>query len=461
MHHLELRLEAPQELVGGHQSSASGFLVILSSLCVREAWKYGERALRSCHLNLGHMLQALSVSCELHGWIMEEASGALILDPVLRRILDVQDETPELALWVTTGSEGSVPAMAWAEELMAVYQQAHLKSLGDPSPLSATPGTIYPAWPVMDAAQEALKLQREDLALLDGAGAEASQPRGRCLHHLGAQLLPSVLRRRSALGFVTEQYPQEEFVRMLSASCECAMEPQLLRAGSRMKIHLLLMLHDVEGFQPGLYLLQRARDEMLPGFVEPPLMEVLALQGCTLWRLAAADVHHAAQLSACGQDIATKGSFAAAFVGNFHGWTHPRNYAELLWQSGALGQVLYLAAEAAGFGATGMGCFMDDITLALLRSPWAMESKAKNDSQSFAPMESQYQVLYHFAVGKPSVDPRLLSFEAYQHLQDGFYYEALQGGMGRIVQASPVGEKMPVAGLQWGLVGVLLAGDAV
>ena len=54
------------------------------------------------------------------------AWGALILDPVLRRILDVQDETPELALWVTTGSEGSVPAMpamAWAEELMAVYQQ--------------------------------------------------------------------------------------------------------------------------------------------------------------------------------------------------------------------------------------------------------------------------------------------------------------------------------------------------
>ena len=29
-------------------------------------------AQRSCHLNLGHMLQALSVSCELHGWIMEE-----------------------------------------------------------------------------------------------------------------------------------------------------------------------------------------------------------------------------------------------------------------------------------------------------------------------------------------------------------------------------------------------------
>jgi len=42
-------------LVGGHQSSASGFLVILSSLCVREAWKYGERALRSGWAKLSEM----------------------------------------------------------------------------------------------------------------------------------------------------------------------------------------------------------------------------------------------------------------------------------------------------------------------------------------------------------------------------------------------------------------------
>ena len=31
---------------------------------------------------------------------------------------------------------------------------------------------------------------------------------------------------------------------------------------------------------------------------------------------------------------------------------------------------------------------------------------------------SPSQVLYHFAVGKASVDPRLLSLEAYQHLQE-------------------------------------------
>ena len=40
----------------------------------------------------------------------------------MRRILDVHDETPELALRVTTG-EGA-PAVAGPEELMAIYQQA-------------------------------------------------------------------------------------------------------------------------------------------------------------------------------------------------------------------------------------------------------------------------------------------------------------------------------------------------
>ena len=42
--------------------------------------------------------------------------------------------------------------------------------------------------------------------------------------------------------------------------------------------------------------------------------------------------------------------------------------------------------------------------------------------------------------------------QLFHHRQDGFYYEALQGGMGRIVQASPVGEKC----LWQGFSGVLL-----
>lgn len=37
--------------------------------------------------------------------------------------------------------------------------------LQEVSPLSATPGTIYPQWPVMDAAQDAIELLQEDLGM--------------------------------------------------------------------------------------------------------------------------------------------------------------------------------------------------------------------------------------------------------------------------------------------------------
>ena len=60
----------------------------------------------------------------------------------------------------------------------------------------------------------------------------------------------------------------------------------------------------------------------LTAFAAPGFASFLV--GGIISLLPEADVHHAAQISACGQDIASRGSFAAAFVGNFHGWTHPR-----------------------------------------------------------------------------------------------------------------------------------------
>ena len=60
------------------------------------------------------------------------------------------------------------------------------------------------------------------------------------------------------------------------------------------------------------------------------------LGSVTISLLPEADVHHAAQISACGQDIAAKGSFAAAFVGNFHSWTHPRRSATELPPMGSV-----------------------------------------------------------------------------------------------------------------------------
>lgn len=43
-------------------------------------------------------------------------------------------------------------------------------------------------------------------------------------------------------------------------------------------------------------------------------------------------------------------------------WMYPR----LFWESGVLGQVLYLEAHAVGISATGIGCYFDDAGMSFL-----------------------------------------------------------------------------------------------
>jgi len=102
----------------------------------------------------------------------------------------------------------------------------------------------------------------------------------------------------------------------------------------------------------------------------------------------------AAELS-CGQDIAGAGVFSLAMVAEFdrslrrHG---PWFYRRLFWETGLIGQVLYLEAEAAGVRATGIGCFFDDPV-----------------HQVLGLADASFQSLYHFAVGGPVQDSRLIT----------------------------------------------------
>ena len=56
----------------GHLPKGS-FLVCLSSVIWREAWKYGERAFRYCQHDLGHAIAALRISASLCGWHLKLA----------------------------------------------------------------------------------------------------------------------------------------------------------------------------------------------------------------------------------------------------------------------------------------------------------------------------------------------------------------------------------------------------
>ena len=180
-------------------------------------------------------------------------------------------------------------------------------------------------------------------------------------------------------------------------------------------IHLGLFVHRVDGLDPGLYVL--ARD---PGKVDKLKRAMheqftwTAPPGCPpdlpLYLLEHGDAKRLASQVSCFQDIAGDGAFSLGMIAEYqeamfnHG---PWFYRRLFWETGVIGQVLYLEAEAAGVRATGIGCFFDDPV-----------------HQAFGFKDLAFQSLYHFTVGGPVDDPRLTTLPPY-----GAHMEGQERGM--------------------------------
>jgi hypothetical protein len=172
-------------------------------------------------------------------------------------------------------------------------------------------------------------------------------------------------------------------------------------------IHLLLFVHRVDGLTPGLYIL--ARDPKKVPFLKQsmnPELEWTGAPGCPndlpLYWLLEGDARRLAGQVSCHQDIAADSAFSLGMLAEFEGrlrqdgaWWYPR----LFWEAGLVGQVLYLEAEAAGVRATGIGCFFDDPVHEIVG--------VKNLS---------IQSLYHFTIGGPVEDMRLMTLPPYAHI---------------------------------------------
>jgi hypothetical protein len=170
------------------------------------------------------------------------------------------------------------------------------------------------------------------------------------------------------------------------------------------RIHLALFVHRVQDLDPGLYLLVRdpAQTDMLRAAMKPEFAWETP-QGCPdglpLFRLLTGDARGLAEQISCHQAIAADGCFSLGMIAEFErslqhdgAWAYPR----LFWESGVVGQVLYLEAEATGIRGTGIGCFFDDPMHRVLGLNTL-----------------QYQSLYHFTMGGPVDDPRLRTLPPY------------------------------------------------
>ncbi|HLB02937.1 MAG TPA: SagB/ThcOx family dehydrogenase, partial [Nitrospiria bacterium] len=174
-------------------------------------------------------------------------------------------------------------------------------------------------------------------------------------------------------------------------------------------IHFGLFIHRVQDIDPGLYFLARdptkldlLKDAMKKEFAweKPPACP----DNLELYRLLTGDARELSQQISCHQEIAADGCFSLGMIAEFEGplrkygaWFYPR----LFWEAGAIGQVLYLEAEACGIRSTGIGCFFDDPMHRVLGlTGW------------------RFQDLYHFTIGGPVEDKRLTTLPAYSSTQN-------------------------------------------
>jgi SagB-type dehydrogenase family enzyme len=109
-HALERRADCPasllERLTRGLPPQA--FLVGLSSVYWREAWKYGERAFRYCQHDAGHALGTLRIAAATLGW------SAVVLD-------EVGDDTLEALLGLDRSADFQDAERESAELLMALW----------------------------------------------------------------------------------------------------------------------------------------------------------------------------------------------------------------------------------------------------------------------------------------------------------------------------------------------------
>ena len=384
---------------------ADAFLVGLSSIHWREAWKYGERAYRYCQHDAGHGIAAVRYGAAVLGWharVLTSWSdadiGALLGVDREFDFREAEREHPDVMLLVTTRRPGSTED-DWTNGALLRAARSGLWH-GHANVLSHH---HLHAWPVIDeAASACTKPETRETAWQ----ATALPDPLRCDGDQSA--LGIIRQRRSAQEFdgVTP-VPASTFYRMLDMTLPRRAIPPWDAIGWAPRIHLALFVHRVDGLAPGLYLFLRnpQSEEMLRTALSAGF-EWVRVQGCPthlpLFRLVTSDARNAARTLSCHQDIAADGAFSLGMLAEYEISLAgaPWVYRQLFWEAGILGQVLYLEAEAAGVRGTGIGCYFDDAVHEVLGIK-----------------DHGLQSLYHFTVGAALADTRLQTLPAYAHLE--------------------------------------------
>lgn len=423
-------------------AAESPLIVGLTSIFWREAWKYRDRAYRYCCHDLGHAMMSLLLAARALG--LPGGVVAHFSDLRLTHTLGLaeSDEAPMAFLvFPPQNPSGRLPAPP-QQEPAGVPNELSTEEVPYSLLLGMHRSTILPD-PVGS-------LPRISPANAATAHDQPSLPDPARDTPLG----PTVRRRRSALDFDARTPPMErdEVEQLLGFATQdwpadwrgnFGGETTPVKRGADF-VTLYLYFHRVRDCEPGVYrwdksirrleLLHRGNVERVAAYLS--LEQPLAGNACFAVSMIA--------------DLAE----AARVFGN-------RGYRYVHFEAGAIGQRLYVGAEALGWNATGIGAFYDDdvhrylgfleegdtpvgaalhaaeqAALVMLGSPSSRRAARDRDRRESAPVISESgeenlsglrqfreneeepaprrdpctlrrQVIYHFAVGRAIPDPRL------------------------------------------------------
>ena len=300
------------------------FLVGLSSIHWREAWKYGERAFRYCQQDVGHALGTVRFAAAALGWklyVLDSVGDADVSRLLgLNRAADYADaerEHPDLLALIVPADWAPAQDLRFSEEIIS--QVATSQWFGSANVLSPKHSAD---WPVIDLVARATL--REAMSIDDDFSGLPSE------NELFAAPIRSgsctaekvILGRRSAVSMDgATAITAETFFRMLAR-----LVPTRNRRAIpwdaipwRPRIHLGLFVHRVNDLPSGLYALVRdpAKVDALQQAMIPEFLwrrPVACPRGLLLYLLKEGDCRALATSVSCGQEIAGDGAFSLGMI---------------------------------------------------------------------------------------------------------------------------------------------------
>lgn len=378
-HNLELLAKSKGQL----DIPKDSFVVGLTSIVWREAWKYGERSWRYTQLDCGHAYKALEISAKILGWNIQlldtntQKISSLIGLNDSSRYIPEEIESADMLLLVSKNSDKI--------DLDILQLRASLEDeyFGKANMLSQSRHN----WEILEKIENAVTLESSKIGLM-----KSEKNSLRTCEYSSKDV---VLKRRSA------QVMNKDDANITKKQFETIVKS--VETKENQAVNLVLFVHSVENLPSGLYVFLGNKDtkEELQSITKSTfLWEKVESTVDDFYFLQGGDFKLIAKTISCGQDIAAHGAFSLGMLVEFDKQLQQygaHRYKELYWNCGAIGQQLYLEATSLKLSATGIGCFLDDIMHDVL----GLEN-------------SKFQSLYHFTIGRGLVDSRLTNEEPYK-----------------------------------------------